>query len=98
MSTIVVVSPMYLFFVQREELTIILFLARRQLDYPMRDKPNSIHLSSFFLKEGEDHREAREQIAKAWRHIHRKSRKDLGPRGLFLWSHIFSGFKRELFS
>ena len=30
--------------------------ARRQLGYPMRDKPNSIHLSSFFLKEGEDHR------------------------------------------
>ena len=48
----------------------------------MRDKPNSIHLSSFFLKEGEDHKEAREQIAKAWHHIHRKSRKDLGPRGV----------------
>ena len=47
----------------------------------MRDKPNTIHLSSFFLKEGEDHKEAREQITKAWRHIHRKSRKDLGPRG-----------------
>ena len=46
----------------------------------MRDKPNSIHLSSFFLKEREDHKEAREQIAKARRHIHKKSRKDLGPR------------------
>ena len=49
----------------------------------MRDKPNSIHLSSFVLKEGEDHKEAREQIAKAWNHIHKKSRKDLGPRGCF---------------
>ena len=48
----------------------------------MRDKPNNIHLSSFFLKEGEDHRESREKIAKAWRHIHKKSRKDLGPRGV----------------
>ena len=47
----------------------------------MRDKPNNIHLSSFFLKDGEDHKEAREQIAKAWRHIHKKSMKDLGPRG-----------------
>ena len=47
----------------------------------MRDKPNIIHLSSFFLKEGEDHNESREQIAKAWSHIHKKSRKDLGPRG-----------------
>ena len=46
----------------------------------MRHKPNSIHLRSFFLKEVEDHK-AREQIAKAWRHIHKKSRKDLGPRG-----------------
>ena len=26
-------------------------LARRQFGYLMRDKPNSIHLSSFFLKE-----------------------------------------------
>ena len=48
----------------------------------MRDKPNNIHLSCFFLKEGEDHKEAREQIAKSWRHIHRKSRKDLRPRGV----------------
>ena len=59
-------------------------LARQQLGYLMRDKPNSIHLSSVFLKERKDHKEAREQIAKAWRHIHRKSRKNLGPRGLFL--------------
>ena len=35
------------------------------------------------MKEVEDHREAREKIAKAWRHIHKKSRKDLGPRGCF---------------
>ena len=47
----------------------------------MKDKPNSIHLSSFFLKDGEDHKEAKEQIVKARRHIHRKSRKYLGPRG-----------------
>ena len=33
------------------------------------------------MKEGEDHREAREQIVKAWRHIHKKSRKDLRSRG-----------------
>ena len=49
----------------------------------MRDKQNSINLSGFFLKEGEDHKEAREQIAKAWRHIHKKSKKDMGPRGGF---------------
>ena len=46
----------------------------------MRDKSNSIHLSGFFLKEGEVHKEYKEEIAKSWRHIHMKSRKDLGPR------------------
>ena len=47
----------------------------------MRDKPNSIHMSGFFLKEGEVHKESKEEIVKAWRHIHKKGRKDLGPRG-----------------
>ena len=28
------------------------------------------------------YKEAKEEIAKAWRHIHRKSKKDLGPRGV----------------
>ena len=51
-------------------------LARRQLGYLMRGKPNSIHLTGFFLKEGEVHKEAKEEIAKAWRHIHMKIRKD----------------------
>ena len=57
-------------------------LAHRQIGYPMRDKTNIIHLSGFFLKEGEDHKESKEEIAKAWRHIHRKSRTDRGPRGV----------------
>ena len=66
-----------------------LVLAHRQLGYLVRDKPNSIHLSGFFLKEGEDHKEAKEEIAKAWRHIHKKSRKDLGPRGVIsLETHL----------
>ena len=68
-------------------------LARQQLGYSIRDKPNSIHLSSFLLKEREDHREAREKIVKAWRHVHKKSKKDLGPRGLFLWSLIYNGYE-----
>ena len=57
-------------------------LARRQLGYPVRDKLNNIHLSGFFLKEGEDHKEDKKEIEKAWRHIHRKGRRDLGPRGV----------------
>lgn len=30
--------------------------ARHQLGYPMKDKPKSILVSDFFLKEGEDHK------------------------------------------
>ena len=56
-------------------------LARCQHGYPMRDKPNNIYLSGFFLKEGEDHKEAKKEIEKAWLHIYKKSRKYLGPRG-----------------
>ena len=41
----------------------------------MRDKPNNIHMSGLFLKEWEDHKETKEEIEKAWRHIHRKGRK-----------------------
>ena len=64
----------------------------------MRDKPNSIPLSSFFPKEGEDHGEAREQIAKAWRHIHKKSRKDLGPKGGCFFGAISSVGPNESYS
>ena len=65
-------------------------LVCHQLEYPMRDKPKKIHLSGFFLKEGEVHNKSKVDIAMAWRHIHRKSRKDLGPRGIvslepYLW-------------
>ena len=45
----------------------------------MKDKPNNIHLIGLFIKEGENHKKSKEEIANAWGHIHRKSRKDLGP-------------------
>ena len=56
-------------------------LARRQFGYPMRDKPNNIHVSGFFLQEGQDHQAAKREIEGAWRHIHRKGRDMLGHRG-----------------
>ena len=37
-------------------------LARRQFGYPMRDKPNNIHVSGFFLQEGQDHQAAKREI------------------------------------
>lgn len=49
-------------------------LARRQFGYPMKDKPNTIFLESFFFKEGEDNEAFKEKIVHAWRHIHKKRR------------------------
>ncbi|XP_050915579.1 uncharacterized protein LOC127130649 [Lathyrus oleraceus] len=37
-------------------------LARRQFGYPMKDKPNTIFLESFFFKEGEDNKAFKEKI------------------------------------
>ena len=47
----------------------------------MRDKPDNIHVSGFFLQERQDHQEAKEEIEKSWLHTHRNGRKDMGPRG-----------------
>lgn len=53
-------------------------LARRQFGYPMKDKPNTIFLESFFFKEGEDNKAFKEKIVHVWRHVHKKRREVLG--------------------
>lgn len=50
-------------------------LARRQLGYPMKDKPSNILFEGLFFKEGEDNKALKEKIVHAWRHVHRKGRK-----------------------
>ena len=64
----------------------------------MSDKPNNIHVSSFFLKKGGDKKEAKEDISKACCHIYRKGRETLGKYVLFLWILIFGGYKKTQFS
>ena len=68
-------------------------LARRQLRFPLKDKPNNILLEGVFFQEGKDpqnlkgimvrvwrkiHRKGR--MVRAWRKIHKKGRKELGPK------------------
>ncbi|XP_050916117.1 uncharacterized protein LOC127131229 [Lathyrus oleraceus] len=53
-------------------------LARRQLGYPMRDKPKNIHLKGLFCKEYEDYKALKEKIVHTWCHVHKLEKKVLG--------------------
>ncbi|KAI5384771.1 hypothetical protein KIW84_071676 [Lathyrus oleraceus] len=55
-------------------------LARRQLGFPLKDKPNNILLEGIFFQEGKDPQNLKGRMVCAWRKIHRKGRKELGPR------------------
>ena len=60
----------------------------------MKDKPNNIHLSGYFLQEGKYHKLAKEEIERAWRHVNRKGRDILGHIGVvsletyLQWVHV----------
>jgi hypothetical protein len=55
-------------------------LARRQLGFPLKDKPNNILLEGVFFQEGKDPQGLKSKMVCAWRKIHRKGRKELGPK------------------
>ncbi|KAI5436075.1 hypothetical protein KIW84_022499 [Lathyrus oleraceus] len=55
-------------------------LARRQLGFPLKDKPNSILLEGVFYQEGKDPQGLKARFVRAWRNIHKKSRNELGPK------------------
>ena len=55
-------------------------LARRQLGFPLKDKPNNILLEGVFFQEGKDPQGLKARMVRAWRKIHRKGRKELGPK------------------
>ncbi|KAI5382744.1 hypothetical protein KIW84_070239 [Lathyrus oleraceus] len=55
-------------------------LARRQLGFPLKDKPNNILLEGVFFQEGKDPQGLKGRMVRAWRKIHRKGRKKLGPK------------------
>ncbi|KAI5401415.1 hypothetical protein KIW84_066038 [Lathyrus oleraceus] len=55
-------------------------LARRQLGFPLKDKPNNILLEGVFFQEGKDPQGLKARMVHAWRKIHKKGRNELGPK------------------
>ncbi|KAI5412754.1 uncharacterized protein LOC127086785 [Lathyrus oleraceus] len=53
-------------------------LARRQLGFPLRDKPNNTLLEGLFYQEGKDPQHLKQKIVHAWHNVHRKGRSELG--------------------
>ncbi|KAI5436001.1 hypothetical protein KIW84_022435 [Lathyrus oleraceus] len=57
-----------------------LVLARRQLGFPLKDKPNNILLEGVFFQEGKDPQGLKARMVRAWHKVHKKGRKELGPK------------------
>ncbi|KAI5425783.1 hypothetical protein KIW84_031558 [Lathyrus oleraceus] len=55
-------------------------LARRQLGFPLKDKPNNISLEGLFFQEGKYPQNLKDRMVRAWCKVHRKGRNELGPR------------------
>ncbi|KAI5437039.1 hypothetical protein KIW84_023234 [Lathyrus oleraceus] len=55
-------------------------LERRQLGFPLKDKPNNILLEGVFFQEGKDPQGLKVRMVRAWRKIHKKGRNELGPK------------------
>jgi hypothetical protein len=55
-------------------------LARRQLGFPLRDKPNNTFLKGLFYQEGKDPQHLKQKIMHDWHNVHMKGRSELGPR------------------
>ncbi|KAI5407093.1 hypothetical protein KIW84_053375 [Lathyrus oleraceus] len=53
-------------------------LARRQLGFPLKDKPNKTLLKGIFYQEGKDPQHLKQKIVHAWHNVHRKGRYELG--------------------
>jgi hypothetical protein len=54
-------------------------LARRQLGFPLRDKPNNTQLEGIFYQEGKDPQHLKQKMIHAWHNVHRKGIFELGP-------------------
>ncbi|KAI5389346.1 hypothetical protein KIW84_074842 [Lathyrus oleraceus] len=55
-------------------------LARRQLEFPFRDKPNNTQLEGLFYQEGKDPQHLKQKMIHAWHNVHRIGRSELGLR------------------
>jgi hypothetical protein len=70
-------------------------LARRQLGFPLKDKPNNILLEGVFFQEGKDPQNLKGRMVRAWRKIHRKGRKELGPKNCIALEPYTSWVRRR---
>ncbi|KAI5440874.1 hypothetical protein KIW84_010365 [Lathyrus oleraceus] len=70
-------------------------LARRQLGFPLKDKPNNILLEGVFFQEGKDPQNLKGRMVHAWRRIHRKGRKKLGPKNCIALEPYTSWVRRR---
>ncbi|KAI5395481.1 hypothetical protein KIW84_061885 [Lathyrus oleraceus] len=70
-------------------------LARRQLGFPLKDKPNNILLEDVFFQEGKDPQNLKGRMVRAWRKIHKKGRKELGPKNCIALEPYTSWVRRR---
>ncbi|KAI5431425.1 hypothetical protein KIW84_035569 [Lathyrus oleraceus] len=55
-------------------------LARRQLGFALKDKPNNILLEGVFFQEGKDPQGLKSRMVRAWCKVHKKGRSELDPK------------------
>ncbi|KAI5396660.1 hypothetical protein KIW84_062754 [Lathyrus oleraceus] len=70
-------------------------LARRQLGFPLKDKPNNILLEGMFFQEGKDPKNLKGRMVRTWRKVHRKGRKELGPKNCIALEPYTSWVRRR---
>ena len=69
-------------------------LARRQLGFPLKKKPNNILLEGVFFQDGKDPQGLKGRMVCAWRKIHKKGR-SRDRRIVLLWNLILLGLGGE---
>ncbi|XP_058741116.1 uncharacterized protein LOC131613464 [Vicia villosa] len=55
-------------------------LARRQMRYPLNDKPGNLSVEGIFFMNEKDEQRLRKRIVHAWHNIQRKGREELGKK------------------
>ncbi|KAI5406175.1 hypothetical protein KIW84_052787 [Lathyrus oleraceus] len=72
-------------------------LARRRLGFPLKDKPNNVMLEGVFFQEGKDPQNLKGRMVHAWCKVHRKGRKELGPKNCIALEPYTSWVRKTTF-
>ncbi|CAL5186219.1 unnamed protein product [Lathyrus oleraceus] len=70
-------------------------LARRQLGFAIKDKPNSTLLEGLFFQEGKDTSGLKARVVHAWHNTHRKGKSELGLKNCVALELYTSWVKRR---